>query len=179
MIGRPTVLPRYNLVMYIRVNQRDNVGIIVDPEGAAGDTGEWIPQSHKIALGQLEAGQPVLRYGQTIGFANRTIAAGSWVREEMIDMPAPPPLDRLRSLLFRTARSRATGIPMAPREPATSSESPPRFSVSRLPSSTPCGVSKPNCCRAFPMWTMSSPSPPPRAAGGPPRPRAPPSPPAR
>ncbi len=37
----------------------------------------------------------MLRYGQTIGFANRTIPAGSWVREEMIDMPAPPPLDRL------------------------------------------------------------------------------------
>jgi galactarate dehydratase len=81
--------------MYIRVNQRDNVGIIVDPEGVAGDTGEWIPQSHKIALRPLEAGQPVLRYGQTIGFANRTIPVGSWVREEMIDMPAPPPLDRL------------------------------------------------------------------------------------
>ena len=44
---------------------------------------------------QLEAGQPVLRYGQTIGFANRTIPAGSWVREETIDLPAPPPLDRL------------------------------------------------------------------------------------
>jgi len=89
--------------MYIRVNQRDNVAIIVHPEGVAAGAGlpggiaarEWIPQSHKIALRQLEAGQPVLRYGQTIGFANRTIPAGSWVREEMIDMPAPPPLDRL------------------------------------------------------------------------------------
>ena len=67
---------RYNRVMYIRVNQRDNVGIIVDPEGVAGSTGEWIPQSHKIALCQLEAGQPVLRYGQNIGFANRTLQIG-------------------------------------------------------------------------------------------------------
>jgi galactarate dehydratase len=89
--------------MYIRVNHQDNVAIIVDSEGVAAGTGlpggiaarEWIPQSHKIALCNLEAGQPVLRYGQTIGFANRTIPAGSWVREEMIDMPAPPPLDRL------------------------------------------------------------------------------------
>jgi galactarate dehydratase len=79
--------------MYIRVNHQDNVGIIVDPEGVAAH--EWIPQSHKIALRDFEAGQPVLRYGQTIGFANRTIPVGSWVREEMIDMPAPPPLDRL------------------------------------------------------------------------------------
>ena len=106
--------------MYIRANPRDNVGIIVHPEGVAAGAGlpggiaarEWIPQSHKIALLQLEAGQPVLRYGQIIGFANRTIPAGSWVREEMIDMPAPPPR----------------------------------------------GVSKPNSCRAFPTWTMSSPS---------------------
>ena len=39
--------------------------------------------------------KPVLRYGQTIGLANRSIAAGSWVREEMLDMPAAPPLDAL------------------------------------------------------------------------------------
>jgi galactarate dehydratase len=43
----------------------------------------------------LEAGQPVLRYGHAIGFANRAIPAGSWVRQEHIDTPAPPPLDRL------------------------------------------------------------------------------------
>src|ERR1035437_2550139 len=95
--------PRYNRVMYIRVNPQDNVAIIVHPEGVAAGAAlpggivarERIPQSHKIALSLLEAGHPVLRYGQSIGFANRSIAAGSWVREEMIDMPAPPPLDRL------------------------------------------------------------------------------------
>ena len=89
--------------MYIRVNSRDNVAILVHPEGAApGEplpnglvARERIPQSHKIALQDLEAGEPVLRYGQTIGLANRTIAAGSWVREELLDMPAAPPLDAL------------------------------------------------------------------------------------
>ena len=40
-------------------------------------------------------GEPVLRYGQTIGYANRAIPAGSWVREELLDMPAAPPLDEL------------------------------------------------------------------------------------
>jgi galactarate dehydratase len=96
--------------MYIRVNPRDNVAILVHPEGAApGDllphglvARERIPQSHKIALEDLEPGQPVLRYGQTIGLANRPIAAGSWVREELLDMPAAPPLDAL---------SLATAIP--------------------------------------------------------------------
>src|ERR1039457_5822554 len=113
----------HNRVMYIRVNERDNVGIIVDPEGVGtarvlpgGITArEAIPQGHKVALrdleaggpgvggghthgfgaGGVEAGEPVLRYGPTIGFAGRAIAGGAWVREEMIRMPAPPPLDEL------------------------------------------------------------------------------------
>ncbi len=89
--------------MYIRVHSRDNVGILVHPEGAAAGAlfpggliaRERIPQSHKIALKDLAAGEPVLRYGQIIGVANRRIQAGSWVREEMLEMPAAPPLDEL------------------------------------------------------------------------------------
>ena len=89
--------------IYIRVHPRDNVAIIVDPEGAASGsvlpcgfpTREFIPQSHKVALEALETGQPIVRYGQTIGFSRRPISAGSWVREELMDMPAPPPLDQL------------------------------------------------------------------------------------
>jgi galactarate dehydratase len=89
--------------MYIRVNPRDNVAILVHPDGVAPGAlladglvaREAIPQSHKIALRHLEPGQPVVRYGQTIGLANRPIAAGSWVREELLDMPAAPPLDSL------------------------------------------------------------------------------------
>src|SRR4051794_8708852 len=89
--------------MYIRVNDRDNVAIIVEPEGAAqgsllasGLTArERIPQAHKIALCDIAAGGPVVRYAQTIGLATRPIAAGSWVREELMDMPAAPPLDEL------------------------------------------------------------------------------------
>jgi galactarate dehydratase len=89
--------------MYIRVNGRDNVAIIVSPDGVAPGTAladgltarEAIPQSHKIALRDLAPGDPVLRYGQIIGYANRTIARGSWVRKELLDLPAPPPLDHL------------------------------------------------------------------------------------
>jgi galactarate dehydratase len=89
--------------MYIRVNPRDNVAILVHPDGVTPGAllpdglvaREAIPQSHKIALHHLEPGQPVVRYGQIIGLANRAIAAGSWVREELLDMPAAPPLDSL------------------------------------------------------------------------------------
>ncbi|MGH9583085.1 MAG: SAF domain-containing protein, partial [Bryobacteraceae bacterium] len=51
---------------------------------------ERIPQAHKIALGDIESGAPVLRYGHVIGYANRPLDAGAWVREEFLDMPAPP-----------------------------------------------------------------------------------------
>ena len=89
----------HNRVMYIRVNERDNVGIIVDPEGVGAGQAlpgaitarEAIPQGHKVALSAMEAGEPVLRYGHTIGFAEREIPVGAWVREEMIRMPAAPP----------------------------------------------------------------------------------------
>jgi galactarate dehydratase len=89
--------------MYIRVHARDNVAILVRREGAEPGSPfpdgliarERIPQSHKIALQDLAAGEAVIRYGQTIGLANRHIPAGSWVREELLDMPAAPPLDAL------------------------------------------------------------------------------------
>jgi len=89
--------------MYIRVNDRDNVGIIVHPEGVAAGVQlpggltarEKVPQSHKVALRDIDASEAILRYGQVIGYANRAIPAGAWVREELIDMPAPPPLDQL------------------------------------------------------------------------------------
>ncbi|HEX3993614.1 MAG TPA: UxaA family hydrolase, partial [Acetobacteraceae bacterium] len=80
--------------MHIRVNARDNVAIILDPEGFV-SAKERIPQCHKIALQSLDGGEPVVRYGETIGFANRRIERGSWVREELVDTPAAPSLDDL------------------------------------------------------------------------------------
>ena len=79
--------------MYIRVNPLDNVGIIVDPEGFTAR--EHIPQSHKMALRAIEAGEPVVRYGHNIGRATRRIEEGSWVREELVNLPEPPSLDDL------------------------------------------------------------------------------------
>jgi galactarate dehydratase len=94
--------------MYIRVNDRDNVGIIVEPEGVV-TAREKIPQAHKMALCDIDAGAPITRYGQTIGIANRAIAAGSWVREELMDMPAAPPLDELPLATAVPARLPALG----------------------------------------------------------------------
>ncbi|MBX5496581.1 MAG: galactarate dehydratase [Bryobacteraceae bacterium] len=89
--------------MYIQVDRRDNVAIIANPEGvragavfACGLTArEAIPQSHKIALQDLDTGQPVIRYGEVIGRALRPVQRGAWVREEFLDLPVPPSLDEL------------------------------------------------------------------------------------
>ena len=89
--------------LYVKVNARDNVALIVNPEGLAAGTAfrdgltltEHIPQSHKVALRELAAGEPVVRYGEVIGRANRPIRTGAWVREEMVDLPAAPALDEL------------------------------------------------------------------------------------
>ncbi|HZT28589.1 MAG TPA: galactarate dehydratase [Bryobacteraceae bacterium] len=89
--------------LYVRVNPQDNVAIIVNPEGlpagASFPSGlvlaEGIPQAHKVALRDLEAGEAVVRYGQVIGHAARPVRAGAWVREDLLDLPAAPALDEL------------------------------------------------------------------------------------
>ncbi|MBK9168605.1 MAG: galactarate dehydratase [Bryobacterales bacterium] len=88
---------------YVQVNARDNVAIIVNPEGLAAGVAfpsglalrEAVPQAHKVSLRDLEAGECIVRYGEVIGRANRAIPAGFWVREDMLDLPAAPPLDEL------------------------------------------------------------------------------------
>jgi galactarate dehydratase len=102
---------------YVRVHENDNLGIIVNPEGVAeGSTfagglavRERIPQSHKVALRRIERGEPVVRYGQTIGIADREIEPGFYLRDESIAPIAAPDLDSLAI---------ATAIPQTP-EPLT------------------------------------------------------------
>ncbi|MFN3323834.1 MAG: galactarate dehydratase [Bryobacteraceae bacterium] len=89
--------------LFVRVHERDNVAIIVNPEGLPAGAefrnglvlAEPIPQSHKVALRDLDEGAPILRYGEVIGHARTPIRAGTWVREDMLDLPDPPPLDEL------------------------------------------------------------------------------------
>jgi galactarate dehydratase len=109
--GRPTGVKCGVPPLFVKVNRIDNVGIIVAADGAlsgAHDPSgltlvERIPQSHKVALTRIESNEPVLRYGQTIGVANRSIAAGCWVREEYLDLLPAPKLDEMPL---------ATGLPV-------------------------------------------------------------------
>ncbi len=89
--------------LYIQVHPRDNVGIVANPEGLARGSEfpsglrliEAVPQSHKVALSPIGEHQSVIRYGQVIGHALRTIPAGGWVRLEDLASPAAPLLDQL------------------------------------------------------------------------------------
>ena len=87
----------------IRMHERDNVAIVANdgglPAGSVLPSGlvlrDRVPQGHKVALQDIAAGAPVQRYGIPIGFALKDIAAGSWVHERLLKMPAARGLEGL------------------------------------------------------------------------------------
>jgi len=87
----------------IRMHERDNVAIVANDGGLAAGTAlvsglvlkDRVPQGHKVALADIGAGAPVLRYGIAIGHAAQDIAAGSWVHERLLKMPDARSLDGL------------------------------------------------------------------------------------
>jgi galactarate dehydratase len=140
----------------IRMHERDNVAIVANdgglPPGAVLPSGlalrERVPQGHKVALVDIAAGAPVLRYGIPIGFALNDIAAGSWVHERLLKMPdargldglpistvKPPPLPALTGHTFEGFRN-ADG--------SVGTRNILACSTSR------CNASRPSCCRSSP-----------------------------
>ena len=89
--------------LYIRVHPADNVAIIVNegglPVGTAFDCGlvlvDGVPEAHKVALAHVSPGDPIVRYGSVIGYAEVAIPKGSWVHEGVMRLPDPPDLNRL------------------------------------------------------------------------------------
>lgn len=89
--------------LYIKVHPDDNSAIVVNDGGvdarASFESGieaiENIPQGHKISLETIEEGSIVRRYGEIIGYAVKRIEKGSWIRESMLTLPMPPPLENL------------------------------------------------------------------------------------
>lgn len=86
---------------YIRVHSSDNVAVVVNQGGLGAGSRfadglvltEAVPEAHKVALVDLFAGDAIVRYGVTIGYAKGKIARGGWVREELIAPPQAPLLD--------------------------------------------------------------------------------------
>ncbi|MEO8836004.1 MAG: galactarate dehydratase [Caldimonas sp.] len=97
------------------MDARDNVAIVANegglPAGATFTSGcaaglvlkDRVPAGHKVALVAIDEGEPMLRYGVAIGYADRPIAAGSWVHERLLRMPAARPLEGLPMATVRPA----------------------------------------------------------------------------
>lgn len=87
----------------ILMNANDNVAIVANdgglPMGAVLGNGvvlrDKVPQGYKVALVDIGANAPVLRYGVAIGYALRDIPAGAWVHERLLQLPGARSLDDL------------------------------------------------------------------------------------
>src|SRR5690554_982140 len=85
----------------IVVDTRDNVAIPVTQlgKGSLVIPGvvaiEDIPQSHKVALADLEQGEAVIRYGVVLGYLKNPVKAGGWINEHMLELPEAPTLDSM------------------------------------------------------------------------------------
>ncbi|MDP7061041.1 MAG: altronate dehydratase family protein [Candidatus Marinimicrobia bacterium] len=75
----------------MRLHPKDNVGLALT-EVKKNSTFEntvalfTIPAGHKIALNEIKAGEAILKYNQTIGFAAQTILAGDHVHTHNIEL---------------------------------------------------------------------------------------------
>jgi galactarate dehydratase len=67
---------------YIQTHPADNVAVVVS-------------NAQKIALMDLAAGDPIRRYGHTIGYTKQAIPRGAAVPADLIDLPKAPALDEL------------------------------------------------------------------------------------
>ena len=87
----------------IQIHTDDNVAVVANAGGLAAGTElrpglclhEHVAEGHKVLLCDLKPGEAVLRYGVTIGRAMQAMAAGTWVHEQNLDMPAPPDMANL------------------------------------------------------------------------------------
>jgi galactarate dehydratase len=95
--------PQTSKPLTISMHPSDNVAIVANdgglPAGSILSSGlvlkDKVPQGHKVAMVDLAADAPVLRYGIPIGYVIKDIAAGSWVHERLLHMPDARELDNL------------------------------------------------------------------------------------
>ena len=77
------------MARFIRLSDIDNILLAVESLNIGERVGDVtvttrIPRGHKIASHDIGLDQPVIKYGQIIGFARAPIAAGDWVHEHNV-----------------------------------------------------------------------------------------------
>ncbi|MBS0609883.1 MAG: galactarate dehydratase [Proteobacteria bacterium] len=95
----------------IAMHAADNVAIVANdgglPAGSVLPGGlvlvDRVPQAHKVALVDIPEGAAVRRYNVVIGYALKSIAAGSWVHERLLQMPEARALDGLPIATVKSA----------------------------------------------------------------------------
>ena len=97
----------------------DNVAIVANEGGLPAGTvllsglvllGK-VPQGHKVAFSDIAADGPLVRYGVVIGHALTAIAAGSWVHEGLLAMPAAMGLANLPMATVKPAPMPPLALP--------------------------------------------------------------------
>ncbi len=96
-------MPAAHPPLTIRMHDADNVAIVANDGGLSAGTAldsglvlrDTVPQGHKVALRAIAAGEAVLRYNVPVGYAKQPIAAGSWVHERLLEIPAARELQDL------------------------------------------------------------------------------------
>lgn len=91
--------------LYIKVNPKDNVAIIANKGGLKKNTVfedglkliSDIPLANKVVLENISKDEPIIRYGQIIGYAKDDLEKGSWLREDEVRLPKAHSLDELKS----------------------------------------------------------------------------------
>ncbi|MCV9878520.1 galactarate dehydratase [Brenneria izbisi] len=103
MSEKPEINVEKETPLYIKVNDADNVAIVVNNNGLRAGTRfnngleliEHVPQGHKVALVDITIGAAIIRYGEVIGYALRDIPRGSWIDESLVALPQAPKLGDL------------------------------------------------------------------------------------
>ncbi len=102
------------MAQVLRIHPNDTVIVALTPLAAGTVLSDWqltlatdVPQGHKIALKAHAAGDPVIKYGNSIGYATEAIAPGSHVHSHNLKTALGGPLEY------------AFSGPMQPEQPAS------------------------------------------------------------
>lgn len=104
--------------LYVKIKDQDNVVVVVKDVAAGTEVMEGlvanqdIPQAHKIAICDIPAGQPVIRYGVILGYAINDIKKGDWINEHMLELPESPSVEHME---YGTHIVKTEDLPVPPR----------------------------------------------------------------
>jgi altronate hydrolase len=94
MIRPPTAENKRQMRRTIKIHASDNVAVALTSLGsgvriadgyAEVITSSEIPRGHKVALADLDLGQPVIKYGFSIGKATQRIHSGGWIHTHNLE----------------------------------------------------------------------------------------------